>query len=54
MRDLETFFNIITRFNRMVPIENTFTSTIENYFMYRWENDRSLALTSDEDCVFLD
>jgi len=46
MKELETFFNVMTRFNKLVQIDENIRDQIDKYFMYRWAKDRSLALTS--------
>ena len=42
------------RFNKMVSIDQNIRDQIEQYFNYRWLNDKTLGLTSEQDSKILD
>jgi len=47
--ELAKFFGLLKRFNNNVDIKNKFKEKIEDFFDMKWNLDRTMALTTDED-----
>lgn len=47
--DLNKFFGTLKKFNGMIHLEDEFIERFENFFEYKWSNDRNLAFQSDDD-----
>ena len=39
----------MTKFNKLVNVDHEIRDKISKHFTYRWTNDRSLAMTCQED-----
>ena len=47
--ELTQWFGLIKRFNQSKPVSMDFKLKVEEYFDYRWRNDKNLAVSTDED-----
>ena len=47
--ELTLFFGLMKRYNSSKPMELDLKRGIEIYFDYRWNNDRNLAVSTEED-----
>lgn len=52
--NLSKWFGLIKRFNSSRSISNDLKLKIEEYFDYRWINDKNQAVSTDEDQKLLD
>lgn len=46
------FFGVLKAFNKGEYIKTEFKECIEQYFDYRWVNNKNYYLTNDEDATF--
>lgn len=46
---LSKFFGVCEKFNNNIPFDAKLRDRIENYFKYKWANDRNQALHLNED-----
>lgn len=51
--DLSNFFITLKYFNQNKDLPQEFTTKLQNYFLYRWNNDRNMAIKEDEDLDIL-
>ena len=51
---LALFLGTMKRFNGNSPLPEQLVSKLEEFFMYRWQNDPNLAISTDEDKFLLD
>ena len=51
--DLAKFFGILRNFNYNKDIDLNFKREIEDYFEYRWENDKSRFFNSTDSADFM-
>lgn len=47
--DLNKFFGTLKKFNRMIHLEDEFIDNFENFFEYKWSDDRNLAFQTHAD-----
>jgi hypothetical protein len=52
--ELMKFFGVIKHFNGDVPLDSKFSISIEKFFDYKWNNDRSLAISKQSDLAILE
>lgn len=52
-KDLNRFFNLISRYNQRIHIKNEVRENIERHMVYRWNNDKNLAISKEEDIQLL-
>lgn len=46
---LSRFLNTMQQFNSNEPLEKTMKNQLEEYFYYRWANDKNSAITDQQD-----
>ena len=49
---LTQFFGLLRHYNSNMPIKLSLKEEIEDFFDFKWANDRNQALTEDEDLAF--
>jgi hypothetical protein len=52
--NLAKFMGTLKRFNEDIPVMADFKSKIEEFFDYKWDNDRTLAIVDPEDEALLE
>ena len=51
---LAKFFGLLHRFNRGKLIDHKLKTDIENFFDYKWSNDKNLAIIDENDKAIMD
>ena len=51
--ELNRFFNLLSRYNRRIPIPDNLREEIENHLSFRWNNNKNHAMTTEEDIRIL-
>lgn len=51
---LRKFLGVLKHFNSNEEMDFDFKKRIEEFFVYRWENDKNLAFHTSEDLMILD
>ena len=51
--DLTLFFNTLTYFNQKKEFDPKFKEKIEQYFDYRWKNDKNVGFEDDKDQLLI-
>jgi hypothetical protein len=51
---LDSFFCIMTNFNKNLDLNDATQKQIRNHFNYRWEHDRNQAVDTASDKLLLD
>lgn len=52
--NLSRWFGLIKRFNYGRPVSQELKIKIEQYFTYRWKNDKNIAISSEADLKIFD
>lgn len=50
---LSKFFGLMKRFNRYKEVNQQMRREIEEYFLFKWENDNNIAVSTEEDFALL-